>query len=64
VLTIHLVSLAALAQNLETISVCRFIVGCAGYTGSTMVGGTLADIWKTYEYVESSFLFIIWLQMS
>ncbi|GAO52258.1 hypothetical protein G7K_6339-t1 [Saitoella complicata NRRL Y-17804] len=39
----------ALSQNLATMLVGRFIQGCAGSTGSTMVGGTLADIWHSDE---------------
>ncbi|CED85156.1 Synaptic vesicle transporter SVOP and related transporters (major facilitator superfamily) [Phaffia rhodozyma] len=39
----------ALAQNLATVLVARFIQGCAASTGSTMVGGSLTDIWKTKE---------------
>jgi MFS family permease len=31
----------ALARNLETMLVARFIMGIAGSTGSTMVGGTM-----------------------
>lgn len=34
----------ACAQNLETIIVARFLMGVAGSTGSTMVGGTIADV--------------------
>jgi predicted MFS family arabinose efflux permease len=41
--------LLALAQNLQTVLIARFFAGCAGSTGSTMVGGTLADIWATHE---------------
>lgn len=39
----------ALAQNLETILVSRFLLGVAGSTGSTLVGGSLADIWRSPE---------------
>ncbi|KAG8865398.1 hypothetical protein FRB96_000288 [Tulasnella sp. 330] len=39
----------ALAQNLTTIIIARIIAGAAGSTGSTMVGGSLADIWRTAE---------------
>ncbi|KAF9525113.1 MFS polyamine transporter [Crepidotus variabilis] len=39
----------ALAQNLPTLLVCRFIQGSFGSTGATMVGGTIADIWSAKE---------------
>ncbi|SCZ90260.1 BZ3500_MvSof-1268-A1-R1_Chr1-3g01876 [Microbotryum saponariae] len=39
----------ALAQNIETILVARFISGCAGSTAVSLVGGTLADVWSDEE---------------
>ncbi|ESK83376.1 drug transporter [Moniliophthora roreri MCA 2997] len=35
----------AKAKNIQTILVARFLQGGFGSTGSTMVGGTVADIW-------------------
>lgn len=35
----------ALAKNIETVLISRFISGAFGSAGSTMVGGTLSDIW-------------------
>ncbi|PWN87229.1 MFS general substrate transporter [Acaromyces ingoldii] len=35
----------ALARNIETVLVARFLCGAAGSVGATMVGGTLSDIW-------------------
>ncbi|KAL8276146.1 hypothetical protein RQP46_011440 [Phenoliferia psychrophenolica] len=39
----------ALAQNIETMLVCRFISGIAGSTAVSLVGGTLADVWSTED---------------
>ncbi|THU86241.1 MFS polyamine transporter [Dendrothele bispora CBS 962.96] len=39
----------ALAQNLQTVLVARFIQGAFGSTWATMVGGTIADIWTPQE---------------
>ncbi|PWN86660.1 MFS general substrate transporter [Acaromyces ingoldii] len=39
----------ALAHNIETVLVSRFLCGAAGSVGSTMVGGTLSDIWTRRE---------------
>ncbi|KAI4527333.1 fungal hydrophobin [Schizophyllum commune Loenen D] len=39
----------ALAKNVETVLIGRLIQGAAGSTGSTMVGGTIADIWSASE---------------
>ncbi|KAF9266667.1 MFS general substrate transporter [Marasmius fiardii PR-910] len=36
----------AKARNIETVLVARFLQGGFGSTGSTMVGGTVADIWR------------------
>jgi predicted MFS family arabinose efflux permease len=41
----------ALAQNVQTVIVGRFLSGAFGSTGATMVGGTVADIWMPAEYV-------------
>ena len=35
--------------------IARFFQGAAGSTGSTMVGGTIADIWRTHEYAAFPF---------
>ncbi|KAF9517815.1 hypothetical protein BS47DRAFT_1371244 [Hydnum rufescens UP504] len=40
---------AALAQNIATVIICKFIQGSAASTGATMVGGTVADIWRTAD---------------
>ncbi|SCV68375.1 BQ2448_496 [Microbotryum intermedium] len=39
----------ALAQNIETILVARFISGIAGSSAVSLVGGTLADVWSDEE---------------
>lgn len=39
----------ALAQNTATLLISRFICGAAGSVGSTMVGGTLSDLWDQEE---------------
>ncbi|KAF8524182.1 major facilitator superfamily domain-containing protein [Gautieria morchelliformis] len=39
----------ALANNVSTVIVARFISGAAGSTGATMVGGVVADIWAPSE---------------
>jgi MFS family permease len=39
----------AVGKNIQTILVGRFLCGACGSTGSTMVGGTLADMWETHE---------------
>ncbi|KAH7903661.1 major facilitator superfamily domain-containing protein [Hygrophoropsis aurantiaca] len=39
----------ALAKNLETVLITRFISGIGGSTAVALVGGTLADIWETHE---------------
>lgn len=36
----------ALARNIQTVLVARFLCGAAGSVGATMVGGTLSDIWS------------------
>ncbi|KAJ7483187.1 MFS polyamine transporter [Mycena latifolia] len=41
--------LIALAQNIETVIVARFIQGSFGSTWATMVGGTIADLWTPAE---------------
>lgn len=35
----------ALAHNIATVLISRFLCGAAGSVGSTMVGGTLSDLW-------------------
>lgn len=39
----------ALAQNIQSVQVMRFIQGGAGSTGATMVGGSIADIWSPQQ---------------
>lgn len=39
----------ALAKNIGTVLVSRFILGAFGATGTTIVPGTLASIWRTEE---------------
>ena len=39
----------AIAKNIETILVTKFISGFFASTGSTMVGGSIADIWETKD---------------
>lgn len=39
----------AVAQNIETIIICRFLQGLAGCAPLTIVGGALADIWNPVE---------------
>ncbi|KAJ3922465.1 MFS polyamine transporter [Lentinula edodes] len=39
----------ALAHNIQTVLIARFIQGAFGSTWATMVGGTIADIWQSYE---------------
>lgn len=39
----------ALAQNIETMLVARFISGIAGSSAVSLVGGTLADVWPNEE---------------
>lgn len=39
----------AVAKNIQTLIVCRFIDGIAFSAPMTLVGGTLADLWRTEE---------------
>ena len=39
----------AVAQNLETILVCRFLAGMFGCAPLAVVGGALADFWPPVE---------------
>ncbi|KAG6839949.1 hypothetical protein C0991_010144 [Blastosporella zonata] len=41
--------MVALSQNIQTVIIARFLQGAFGSTGSTMVGGTIADIWSARE---------------
>ncbi|KAJ7498000.1 MFS polyamine transporter [Mycena galericulata] len=41
--------LIALSKNIQTVIVARFIQGSFGSTWATMVGGTIADLWKPHE---------------
>jgi DHA1 family multidrug resistance protein-like MFS transporter len=47
----------AVAQNIETIMICRFIQGLAGCAPLAIVGGALADIWDPIERGVSISLF-------
>lgn len=39
----------ALAKNVATVLVSRFLLGCFGAAGTTIIPGTLASIWRTEE---------------
>ncbi|KAF9005034.1 MFS polyamine transporter [Cyathus striatus] len=39
----------ALGKNIQTVLIGRFLQGAFASTGSTMVGGTIADIWSAKE---------------
>ncbi|PWN46583.1 MFS general substrate transporter [Violaceomyces palustris] len=39
----------ALAKNIQTVLVARFLSGAFGAAGTTIIPGTLADIWKTKD---------------
>ncbi|GAA5858755.1 hypothetical protein JCM8547_004973 [Rhodosporidiobolus lusitaniae] len=39
----------AYGQNIQTVIIARFIAGVAASTGSTLVGGTMADLFLTHE---------------
>lgn len=39
----------ALAKNIQTVLVARFLSGAFGAAGTTIIPGTLADIWKTRD---------------
>ncbi|GBE86348.1 MFS general substrate transporter [Sparassis latifolia] len=41
--------MTALAKNVQTVMIGRFLAGAFGSTGSTMVGGTVADIWMPHQ---------------
>ncbi|KAI0091571.1 MFS general substrate transporter [Irpex rosettiformis] len=41
--------MVALAQNIQTVQIARFISGVAGSAGSAMVGGTIADLFLPHE---------------
>ncbi|SPO41362.1 related to multidrug resistant protein [Pseudozyma flocculosa] len=45
------------AQNIQTVLICRFLSGAFGSTGSTMVGGTIADIFRSSERGQPMALF-------
>lgn len=38
----------AVAQNLETVLVCRFVSGCFGAAPVAIAPGILVDLWKPY----------------
>lgn len=39
----------AVAQNLETIMICRFLIGVFGCSPLAVVGGAMADIWNPVD---------------
>lgn len=39
----------ALAKNIATVIIARLLSGCFGAAGTTIIPGTLADIWNTEE---------------
>ncbi|KAF8836966.1 MFS general substrate transporter [Paxillus ammoniavirescens] len=39
----------ALAPNIQTVIIARLLGGAFGSTGATLVGGTIADIWRSHE---------------
>jgi hypothetical protein len=43
------------APNITTVIMGRFLCGVFGSTGSTMAGGSIADIWAPREYVTNGF---------
>lgn len=45
-LTLAQIMAQALAPNIQTIIVSRFLSGIGGSTGVAVVGGTLADVWE------------------
>lgn len=45
------------ADNISTVLICRFLQGAVGSTGSTMVGGTIADIWSSKDRGQPMALF-------
>lgn len=47
--------MVALAQNIQTVIVARFLAGGFGSTGAVMVGGTIADIFMPHECVHTVF---------
>jgi predicted MFS family arabinose efflux permease len=48
----------ATANNIQTVIAARFICGAFGSTGSTMVGGTVADVWEPAECIPSPLVFL------
>jgi DHA1 family multidrug resistance protein-like MFS transporter len=39
----------AVAQDIETIIICRFLAGCFGAAPIAIVGGTYVDFWETID---------------
>ena len=39
----------AYGQNIQTVIICRFIQGIAASTGSTLVGGTVSDLFDSHN---------------
>lgn len=52
VMTLFLIP-TAIGTNITTIVISRFIGGCAASTGSTLVGGTIAELFVTAERGQS-----------
>ncbi|CAI4212637.1 unnamed protein product [Parascedosporium putredinis] len=48
-LTVIFIIPCAVAQNIETLLICRFIGGVMFSAPMTLVGGTLADMWRNEE---------------
>ncbi|KAJ7463631.1 major facilitator superfamily domain-containing protein [Mycena latifolia] len=46
--------LIALARSIQTIILARFIQGAFGSTWATVVGGTIADLWTSHEFLPMS----------
>lgn len=59
----------AVAKNIETIMVCRFLGGFFGSSPLSVVGGALVDIWPPVELGIAMSLFaganfVVWSQLS
>ena len=48
---VFVLTLVHRGKNIQTVLIARFFAGAFGSTGSTMVGGTVADIFAPHEYV-------------
>jgi MFS family permease len=49
----------ARAQNPATVIICRALAGCAASPGSTLVGGSIADLWLTFERDPAMLMFSV-----